>query len=120
MKNEKKKNSNIKLEKKLSNTIIFKFSDGTISEYDINSISSLNPILFSNIDKNINYEISLPDYITKNSLMEFLFILKNNLNEIEELEGNYPNNFLTFIKISDFFKNNQLSIKIMTIQFLIF
>ena len=44
--------------------------------------------------------------------MEFLFILKNNLNEIEELEGNYPNNFLTFIKISDFFKNNQLSIKI--------
>jgi hypothetical protein len=112
MKNEKKKNSNIKEEKNSSNTIIFKFSDGTISEYDINSISSLNPILFSNIDKNINYEISLPDYITKNSLMEFLFILKNNLNEIEELEGNYPNNFLTFIKISDFFKNNQLSIKI--------
>ena len=112
MKNENKKISNIKEEKTLSNTIIFKYSDGSISEYDINSISSLNPILFSNIDKNINYEISLPDYITKNSLMEFLFILKNNLNEIEELEGNYPNNFLTFIKISDFFKNNQLSIKI--------
>ena len=112
MKNENKKISNIKEEKTLSNTIIFKYSDGSISEYDINLISSLNPILFSNIDKNINYEISLPDYITKNSLMEFLFILKNNLNEIEELEGNYPNNFLTFIKISDFFKNNQLSIKI--------
>ena len=38
MKNENKKISNIKEEKTLSNTIIFKYSDGSISEYDINSI----------------------------------------------------------------------------------
>ena len=78
----KSENSNIKEEKSTILTseanpekspkgnIKFKFSDGTSNDYDINSISSINPVLFSNIDKSGNYEISLPEYITKISLMD--------------------------------------------------
>ena len=83
--------------------IKFKFSDGTSNEYDINSIANINPLLFSNIDKSGNYEIALPDFITKVSLMDFLFIIKNGITDLEELPGNNPNKFLNLIKISDFF-----------------
>ena len=92
--------------------IKFKFSDGTSNEYDINSIANINPLLFSNIDKSGNYEIALPDFITKVSLMDFLFIIKNGITDLEELPGNNPNKFLNLIKISDFFKNDSISIQI--------
>ena len=92
--------------------IKFKFSDGTSNEYDINSIANINPMLFSNIDKSGNYEIALPDFITKISLMDFLFIIKNGITDLEELPGNNPNKFLNLIKISDFFKNDSISIQI--------
>jgi hypothetical protein len=120
----KSENSNIKEEKSTILTseanpekspkgnIKFKFSDGTSNDYDINSISSINPVLFSNIDKSGNYEISLPEYITKISLMDFLFVVKNGINDLEELPGSNPNKFLNLIKISDFFKNDSVSIQI--------
>ena len=120
----KSDNSNIKEEKSTILTseanqekspignIKFKFSDGTSNDYDINSISSINPVLFSNIDKSGNYEISLPEYITKISLMDFLFVVKNGINDLEELPGSNPNKFLNLIKISDFFKNDSVSIQI--------
>ena len=44
--------------------------------------------------------------------MDFLFLIKNGLNEIDELSGNDPNKFLNLIKISDFFQNNVITIKI--------
>ncbi len=99
-------------EKSPIGNIKFKFSDGTSNDYDINSISSINPVLFSNIDKSGNYEISLPEYITKISLMDFLFVVKNGINDLEELPGSNPNKFLNLIKISDFFKNESVSIQI--------
>ncbi len=92
--------------------IIFKFADGSISEYDINSISIINPVLFSNIDKNGNYEIILPNYINKPVLMDFLFIVKNGIGELEEYPGNNPNKFLNLIRISEYFKNEKISVLI--------
>ena len=92
--------------------IIFKFSDGTISEYDINSISIINPLLFSNIDKNGNYEIILPNYINKSNLMDFLFIVKNRIGELEDYSLNNTNKFLNLIRISEYFKNEKTSVLI--------
>ena len=92
--------------------IIFKFSDGTISEYDINSISIINPLLFSNIDKNGNYEIILPNYINKSNLMDFLFIVKNGIGELEDYSLNNTNKFLNLIRISEYFKNEKTSVLI--------
>ena len=92
--------------------IIFKFSDGTISEYDINSISIINPLLFSNIDKNGNYEIILPNYINKSILMDFLFIVKNGIGELEDYSLNNTNKFLNLIRISEYFKNEKTSVLI--------
>ncbi len=92
--------------------IIFKFSDGTISEYDINSISIINPLLFSNIDKNGNYEIILPNYINKSILMDFLFIVKNGIGELEDYSLNDTNKFLNLIRISEYFKNEKTSVLI--------
>ena len=92
--------------------IIFKFIDGSTLEYDINSISIINPVLFSNIDKNGNYEIILPNYINKSVLMDFLFIVKNGIGELEEYPGNNPNKFLNLIKISEYFKNEKISVLI--------
>ena len=92
--------------------IIFKFSDGTISEYDINSISIINPLLFSNIDKNGNYEIILPNYINKSNLMDFLFIVKNGIGELEDYSLNDTNKFLNLIRISEYFKNEKTSVLI--------
>ena len=92
--------------------IIFKFADGSTSEYDINSISIINPVLFSNIDKNGNYEIILPNYINKPVLMDFLFIVKNGIGELEEYPGNNPNKFLNLIRISEYFKNEKISVLI--------
>ncbi len=112
----KSNNNNTNSKEEISNlkkgNIKLKFSDGTSNEYEINSILIINPNLFNEINKNGNYEIILPDFITKNSLMDFLFLIKNGLNEIDELSGNDPNKFLNLIKISDFFKNNVIAIKI--------
>ena len=112
----KSNNNNTNSKEEISNlkkgNIKLKFSDGTSNEYEINSILIINPNLFNEINKNGNYEIILPDFITKNSLMDFLFLIKNGLNEIDELSGNDPNKFLNLIKISDFFQNNVITIKI--------
>ncbi len=99
-------------EKASTGNIKFKFSDGTSNDFDINSILSMNPALFSNIDKSGNYEIALPEFITKISLMDFLFVVKNGINELEEFPGANPNKFLNLIKVSDFFKNDNISIQI--------
>ena len=57
-------------EKVSTGNIKFKFSDGTSNDFDINSILSMNPALFSNIDKSGNYEIALPEFMTNISLMD--------------------------------------------------
>ena len=56
--------------KLLTGNIKFKFSDGASNDFDKNSILSMNPALFSNIDKTGNYEIALPEFITNISLMD--------------------------------------------------
>jgi hypothetical protein len=44
--------------------------------------------------------------------MDFLFVVKNGINELEEFPGTNPNKFLNLIKVSDFFKNDNISIQI--------
>ena len=92
--------------------IIFKFADGATSEYDINSISIINPFLFSNIDKNGNYEIILPNYINKLILMDFLFIVKNGIGEQEDYSSKNLNKYLNLIRMSEYFQNEKISLLI--------
>ena len=92
--------------------IIFKFADGATSEYDINSISIINPFLFSNIDKNGNYEIILPNYINKLTLMDFLFIVKNGIGEHEDYSSKNLNKYLNLIRMSEYFQNEKISLLI--------
>ena len=77
----KSNNNNTNSKEEISNlkkgNIKLKFSDGTSNEYEINSILIINPNLFNEINKNGNSDIILPDFITKNSLMDFLFLIKN-------------------------------------------
>ena len=44
--------------------------------------------------------------------MDFLFIVKNGIGELEEYPGNNPNKFLNLIRISEYFKNEKISVLI--------
>ena len=102
-----------------SNTILslhpgnirFRFTDGTVSDYEISTIISINPLLFSNVNNNSQLEISLPYFITQNYMMDFIFIIKNGLDDLEDSPDN-PEKIITLIKIADFFKNESISVQI--------
>ena len=102
-----------------SNTILslhpgnirFRFTDGTVSDYEISTIISINPLLFSNVNNNSQLEISLPHFITQNYMMDFIFIIKNGLDDLEDSPDN-PEKIITLIKIADFFKNESISVQI--------
>ena len=102
-----------------SNTILslhpgnirFRFTDGTVSDYEISTIISINPLLFSNVNNNSQLEISLPYFISQNYMMDFIFIIKNGLDDLEDSPDN-PEKIITLIKIADFFKNESISVQI--------
>ena len=102
-----------------SNTILslhpgnirFRFTDGSVSDYEISTIISINPLLFSNVNNNSQLEISLPHFITQNYMMDFIFIIKNGLDDLEDSPDN-PQKIITLIKIADFFKNESISVQI--------
>ena len=102
-----------------SNTILslhpgnirFRFTDGSVSDYEISTIISINPLLFSNVNNNSQLEISLPHFITQNYMMDFIFIIKNGLDDLEDSPDN-PEKIITLIKIADFFKNESISVQI--------
>ena len=102
-----------------SNTILslhpgnirFRFTDGSISDYEISTIISINPLLFSNVNNNSQIEISLPHFISQSYMMDFIFIIKNGLDDLEDSPDN-PEKIITLIKIAEFFKNESISVQI--------
>ena len=94
--------------------IKFKFSDNSIVSYDLSAISSINPYFFSTLSNQNQIEILLPSYITPSLLMEFLFIIKNGLTELEESNGQNSSKIISLIKISDFFQNESFSYELIS------
>ena len=92
----------------------FKFSDNSTVSYDLSAISSINPFFFSTLSNHNQIEILLPSYITPSLLMEFLFIIKNGLSELEESNSNNSSKIISLIRISDFFQNETFSYELIS------
>ena len=88
--------------------IRFKFADNEFADYEYNTINSINPLLFNNINPNSKIEIKMPNYIKKKNLNEFFFIIKNGYIELD----NYAyNKIINLLKICEFFKNETITIQ---------
>ena len=88
--------------------IRFKFSDNEVADYEYNTINSINPLLFNNINPNTKIEIKMPNFVKKKNLNEFFFIIKNGYIELEDYSYN---KIINLLKICEFFKNETITIQ---------
>ena len=108
-------------DKKINN-IRFVFYDNNHIDYDIDSIKTISPNFFNNIMKKYNnnnkkntpkkkkkIEILVPNNIPKNSFFDFLFLIKNGYNEIEEYT---TEKLIKLLMLSDFFQNEKININL--------
>ena len=98
----------------LQGNIKFKFANNTLSTYDLSTISCINPYFFSSVTNKKIIEIALPSYITSNLLMEFLFLVKNGLSDLEECPEENSKRILSLLRVSEYFNNDTITLQIIS------
>ncbi len=100
------------------NNIRFIFYDNNHIDYDIDSIKTISSNFYNNIIKKYKknsqkkkkkLEILIPNNIPKNSFFDFLFLIKNGYNEIEEYT---TEKLIKLLMLSDFFQNEKINVNL--------
>ena len=110
--------NNDEINSKKINNIRFIFYDNNHIDYDIDSIKAISSTFYNNIIKKYKnnnqkkkkkIEILIPNNIPKNSFFDFLFLIKNGYNEIEEYT---TEKLIKLLMLSDFFQNEKINVNL--------
>lgn len=92
------------------NYVTFIFSEGTSITYDIQILKDIGPAHYSKLSflltQDTTIKIKLPDYIGFDELKNFICMIKNG---IFLKSPNFFDNFVSTIRTSEFFQNEQLT-----------